>query len=426
MGLSRRLAAHAVRGATVLLVEAPGCWQVRAGVERAVLERGWSLAMSPADADALVVCGRPGERLTAAVEAVWQQMPGPRARADVADADVVGALDGVEAALLDQDGQRADARMRQQEPSAHRDDSGDTGDTDTGDTDTGDTDTGDTDTGDTDTGDTDTGDMDMAPDGIDLAGGFDGDRDGLEMDVLHISLGPVLPAWPAGVVLRATLSGDVLVNAEVELLDDALPAVEGPGRVARADCDCGKPEVRASRGCDRAAALLGLAGAHDLAAGLLCVRDDLLASAAPQQVCPQLERLTRTVGRSRLLRWSLRGLGPLDAAALERHALPACLGGDVHDRLVATLEGAVDLLRRVGAPGSHAADAPGRGREDPGVAERVRDAGVAERVRDAGVAERVRDAVPALVAGYELAAARLVLASLPLEPITDHAPAAVR
>ncbi len=396
MGLSRRLAAHAVRGATVLLVEAPGCWQVRAGLERAVLERGWSLAMSPADADALVVCGRPGERLTAAVEAVWQQMPGPRARADVADADVVGALDGVEAALLDQDGQRADARMRQQEPSAHRDDSGDTGDTDTGDTDTGDMDTG-------DMGDMD---MDMAPDGIDLAGGFDGDRDGLEMDVLYISLGPVLPAWPAGVVLRATLSGDVLVDAEVELLDDALPAVEGPGRVARADC--GKPEATAARGCDRAAALLGLAGAHDLAAGLLCVRDDLLAGAAPQQVCPQLERLTRTVGRSRLLRWSLRGLGPLDAAALERHALPAGLGGDVHDRLVATLEGAVDLLRRVGAPGSHAADAPGRGREDP------------------GVAERVRDAVPALVAGYELAAARLVLASLPLEPITDHAPAAVR
>lgn len=47
MGLRQLLAAQAVRGARVLLVEAPGSWQVRARTERAVLQRGWSLALSP-------------------------------------------------------------------------------------------------------------------------------------------------------------------------------------------------------------------------------------------------------------------------------------------------------------------------------------------------------------------------------------------
>src|SRR5699024_11402590 len=46
------------------------------------------------------------------------------------------------------------------------------------------------------------GGMDMAPEGISLAQGGQ-DRDGLEMDVLHLPLGPVLPFWPAGLVLTA-------------------------------------------------------------------------------------------------------------------------------------------------------------------------------------------------------------------------------
>ena len=49
----------------------------------------------------------------------------------------------------------------------------------------------------------------MSPDGIPLAEGAE-DRDGLEMDVLHLPLGPVLAHWPAGVVLRVTLHGDVV------------------------------------------------------------------------------------------------------------------------------------------------------------------------------------------------------------------------
>lgn len=322
----------------------------------------------PADADALVTCGRPGDRLAAAVEAVWQQLPGPRAREDVADADVVGALDRVEASLLDQDGQRADARGRQHEPTPPQDaraDDGDTGDMDMG----------------LDPGDMDMT-MDMAPNGISLAGGFDHDRDGLEMDVLHVTLGPLLPAWPAGVVLRATLSGDVLVDARIEVLDtDDLPAA----RAARAaPAGAGEPAATAARGCDRAATLLGLAGAEDLAAGLRRVRDDLLAGAGPERMHPRLARLTRTVRRSGVLRWSLRGLGRLDAASLKRHALPASCGGDVHDRLVATLQGAVDVLRPSGAPDRHGAHARGRGRGDHD---------------DAGVTARLSEVVPDLVTG---------------------------
>ena len=57
MGLRMALAKVAARRAHVLVVEATGQWQVRAAVERAVLEKGWSLASSPADADVLAVCG---------------------------------------------------------------------------------------------------------------------------------------------------------------------------------------------------------------------------------------------------------------------------------------------------------------------------------------------------------------------------------
>src|SRR5699024_755889 len=62
------------------------------------------------------------------------------------------------------------------------------------------------------------GGMDMAPGGIPLAQGGD-DRHGLEMDVLHLALGPVLPFWPAGLVLRCSLQGDVVVGAEAAVID---------------------------------------------------------------------------------------------------------------------------------------------------------------------------------------------------------------
>jgi hypothetical protein len=44
------------------------------------------------------------------------------------------------------------------------------------------------------------------------------DRDGLRLDQLHLPLGPVLPDWPAGLLLRLTLQGDVIQEAEAEAL----------------------------------------------------------------------------------------------------------------------------------------------------------------------------------------------------------------
>ena len=42
------------------------------------------------------------------------------------------------------------------------------------------------------------------------------DRDGLKLDQLHVPLGPVLPDWPAGLVVRVTLQGDVVQHAEAD------------------------------------------------------------------------------------------------------------------------------------------------------------------------------------------------------------------
>ncbi len=365
MGLRRWLRDRAVTGARVLLVEAPGWWQVRAGVERELRERGWSVALSPADADALVVVGVPGEQLRDVVERVWDQLPGPRARCEVAEGPAGAGLDAVARVLVDEDHQRSDAQDRALEPAA---------DEGSGDMDMDmDMDMGGDDSGDMDM---DMGDMDMAPDGIDLAGGFEGDRDGLEMDVLHVPLGPVLAHWPAGLVLRCTLSGDVAVEVDVETLDAAAaPAPAALSEVAL---------IGAQR-CDQAARLLALAGSADHATGLRRVRDDLLAGASPEDVHPRLAREARRVARSRLLRWSLRDLGRIDDEAAAGLGLPESCRGDVHDRLLAMLDAASGALAgTVVSAGSAAAAA--------------------------------RAALPSLVTGYELAALRLIVASLPLDP----------
>ncbi|MEJ5914406.1 hypothetical protein [Pseudokineococcus sp. 1T1Z-3] len=227
MAVRGLLARWAVRGTAVLLVEAPGGWAARVAVERALAERGWRTASSPADADALLVCGAPGPGWEEVLERTWAQLPGPRARASVASVAGAGvALDGLAASLLDDDAQRADAASRDlvAEGVAPGDD--------------------------------------MHPAGLDLAGGQDDLRDGLEMDVLRVPLGPVLTDWPAGLVLRTVLSGDVVVRARVEVL---------PGAAARRS-----PADDVARRLDAAAQVLRLAGADDLAARAVRLRDAAL------------------------------------------------------------------------------------------------------------------------------------------------------
>ncbi|MEN3124068.1 hypothetical protein [Janibacter sp. LM] len=374
MGLIRVLAHLAVNSTRVLIVEAPGHWLTRVELEQQMALRGWRAAWTPANADVLAVCGVPGPELAELAERLWEQMPGPRARVDVASPAVVGsALEDAATLLLDTPYHRADAGERAQEPRIPEDhgqmrhegmdhqgmDHGGHEGMDHG-------------------GHGGHGGMDMAPAGIALAQGGQ-DRDGLEMDVLHLPLGPVLPFWPAGLVLLCSLQGDVVVDAVASVVD-------GAGQAASSK-EPQNPLVPASAvRCDGVMALLALAGADDAAARARRARDALVRGdqgAARDAV----ERLHRTVRRSWLLRWSLRGVLVLDQFDLARHDLPEVCRGDAHDRLSSTVE-------RLRSEVCGAAPVP----EETGAVP--------------------WETMSHLVTGLELATVRLAVASLNLEPVS--------
>lgn len=342
--LARAATAHA----HVLVVEVPARWEVRAALERGLTRRGWRSAVSPADADVLAVCGEPGPELAEVVQRVWDQLPGPRVRVDVQDAgEVEAVLDEAAGRLLHPATHRADARERRLRPDPGSESGREHGDMG------------------------DMGDMEMSPDGIALAEGGE-DRDGLEMDVLHLRLGPVLPYWPAGLVLRCSLQGDVIVAAEAEVLDST-PKAPPVGAV-----------TSAARDCDHVAALLALAGWTDAAVQARRVRDALLTGSDTAGVVLLLEGLRRKLSRSWLLRWSLR-LQHRSDAELRAEGLPVHLRGDTNDRLLAMLDRALERLTET-----------------------------SRAVHDDTVPLA---AVPRLVSGLDLATARLVVASLGLDDL---------
>lgn len=349
MGLKHLLATLAVDATHVLIVEAPGGWRTRVAIEHEVARRGWRLAIVAADADALIVAGTAGAQLSQQIESVWDQMPGPRSRITVSDdadpAAVRRNLEAVKAHLLDTDRQVRDAHERR---GFDPDDMGDSGD------------------------------MDMSPSGIPLAEG-EGDRDGLEMDVLHVSLGPVLPFWPAGLVLHATLQGDVVVAAEAGVLDDNDRLPGRPG-----------PMERAALRCDQVAGVLALAGWADGYAAAVRVRDALIVGSGATSATDLLDGLEHKIRGRWLLRWSLHGIGDLHRAEELEHALWTH-SGDVYDRLL-------DLIDRART------DLAGTEREVLPLLELLH------------VAER-------LVVGLDLATARLVVASLGIDTASMSAAA---
>lgn len=340
MGVRSLLLRVAARRPRVLVVGVPGWRGVRLAVEAELARRGWPVADSPADADVLVVAGRAGPELAGAVDAVWAQLPGPRARAVVtaAGAPVGTALDAAAAAL------RADAG---------------------------------------------TGGADVEPSGHPDIGMADtaGDRDGLALDATSLRLGPVLTDWPAGLVVDATLQGDVLSAASVQVWG-VRPGQRGsaarPNTVDRRDPaarpDPGLPaDPRARAVLDRldaAGRLLSLAGAGDLAARARRLRDDVLTGVDPAALAGPLFRLARRVAGDPVLRWSLRGV-PADPDGT----------ADAHDRLLEWTTGA--------ATGGPAASRRSGGARSP-------------------------DALPGLLVGLDLAAARLAVAAL--DPDTDAGP----
>lgn len=353
MGLSDRVTALSLQRVHVLPVEVPGWWTTRAALEALVVRRGWVLATSPADADALVVCGDAGGALGERVELTWDQLPSPRARAVVTGPTGVGAaLDAVAAELVDVHGQRTAAASRLPQRVQGGDEGMDHGDMEG----------------------MDHGDMDMAPSGIPLASG-EPDRDGLEMDVLHVPFGPVLAHWPAGLVLRCTLAGDVVTDAEVELLGSGSPP---PDAVPTSR------NRRAARCLDAARSVLALAGWADPSTQAQQLRDTLLVEPPPDpaSVVRAVEMLHRRVARSLALRWMLRGVRP----ASEELAA----GPDVYASLLALLDdGRAHLLGTRPATTQHPADVLGT--------------------------------LPDAVTGLDVAAVRLVVAALDLR--TDHLPA---
>ncbi|MGW3606290.1 hypothetical protein [Micromonospora sp. NPDC005161] len=220
----------------------------------------------------------------------------------------------------------------------------------------------------------------MAPAGIPLASGAE-DRDGLELDVLHARLGPVLAHWPAGLVLRCTLQGDVILDAEASLIDAGPSAPVTDARISSV-------HLFAARRCDNAAGLLALAGFDDAASRARRVRDAVLRADGTAHASQQLRRLTRMARRSWLLRWSMRRLGPLTEQDLARWHLPEHLRGDTRDRLLSMLDRAAQGLAQADGQPAH---------ERPAV---------------------LIEAVADLVRGWDLATARLIVASLDLDALT--------
>lgn len=310
MGLTDWWSRAAAACPQVLLVPVPGEGARHRAAEQALDELGWGRAAGPAQADVLLECGAVGPQLAGPVEVAWGAMPGPRARCRWVGGDVREVLREAQAGLADRAGQRDDARTRpppplsaaQAAPSGHDEPDQDEADA------PGHGGGRDMDH-DMDMGDG--GDMDM---GMDLPGGLVmadrlQDRDGLRLEGLHLTLGPLLPAWPAGLLLAVTLSGDVVVQAGVRLLD--------PRPELAPDLD------DRARAFDLLARLLEAAGWQDGAVRARRARTDGGVGAAADD-------LLRRLRRARLLRWALRDLpgpGGVDLVAHLDRLVAAARGG---------------------------------------------------------------------------------------------------
>jgi hypothetical protein len=243
------------------------------------------------------------------------------------------------------------------------------------------------------------------------------DRDGLKLDRLHVPLGPVLPDWPAGLVVRLVLQGDVVQHAEagaVGLVADGASFWTEPWRRAVT----GEPVTtgvaarrRAAAHLDSLGRFLAVAGWDDAAAAARALRDDT-GSRSVSSLEPAVRRLAARVARSRVLAWSTRGAGTLrpDEAAAAGVTGPAWrAGGDVTARYrcwcreLAGLTAAFDD----GSPLDPAVLEPPRGRLDGAQAPSA----------------SLLAVLPRLLEGAEFAAARLIVASL--DPDLDELPAQV-
>lgn len=373
MGLTGLLLRAGASRPHVLVAAVPGGTAARLAAEAELRRRGWPAAATPADADVLLIAGTPAPDIADAVAACWAAMPAPRARASTArPVEVAGALDAAHADLAAADHQRRLAAGNPQRADAPGGDQGH---------------------GMTGPHGHDMGGMEM-PAGLPMAERA-GDRDGLRLDQLHVPLGPILPDWPAGLVVRVALQGDVIQHAEVSAVGVAAAGgsywTEPWRRAAAGELVTTGVAARrrAAARLDSLGRFLAVAGWDDAAACARAVRDGILSGVPSAALGPAMRRFARRVARSRLLAWSTRGIGfaPRPGEA-----------GDVTARYRAWCRDLVDLIPLLddGSPLDTAAlEAP---RGGPGT-------GAAASGSPLAV-------LPGLLEGTELAAARLIVASL--------------
>ena len=380
MGLKSSVAGRATRRVHVLVLEVPGWGETRMRVEAELARRGWAPAISPADADVLLVCGEPGQELESVYARLWSQLPGPRVRAAVITAsDVAATLDRAVDELLDDARQQSDARARSRQPAEPHAETAPTEHAAHG-----------------GSGESTEPDMDMdmdmdmpMPGGIPLANGGP-DRDGLEMDVLHVPLGPVLPHWPAGLVVRCVLQGDVIVSSKAEILPAAQPSGDGlvPDDRPLADDERRRAVIRRS---DAAASVLALAGWSFAAGRARRIRDAVASGTALFDVSADLDKLARSVVRSWTLRWTLKGITVGDSLTHAEDGMGQSGSETVRGRLIGWLDEARRTARDDKAEGAYEL-------QDPLALQRSR-----------------LGEIPRLLNGTDIASARLIIAALAID-----------
>jgi hypothetical protein len=361
MGLTGWLLRTAARDPRPLVVSVPFATSTRVRTEAQLARRGWQIACAPAQAGLLVVCGTPGDELRQAVLRTWTQITSPRVLVELPpDADsvyVAHALDDGAARLADVRAQVREAQETQDfAPSQHDADGRDS--------------------------------RHMgSPGGLAMADRGD-DRDGLKLDRLHVPLGPILNDWPCGLAVETVLQGDVLQQAVIKLVpglpdDTGRPYWDAPWleaargrRVTRGEAE----RRRAAAHLDSLGRLLSVAGWLSQAESARRLRDRTLAAEPSSALSPSFDRFARRVGDSRALRWMLRDI--------------PCGDGDVWGRTI-------DWLTRTGSALTSLDDGA-RLDDDEGPRGPV----------SARPSARVLDELPGLLAGTELAAARLIMAGL--------------